>query len=60
MLMLGGPDAPGVDEALQGKVAEPPPKSLFKPITWNKYRITVINQDNTRGSSSVVQRMRIR
>ncbi|MEE9128266.1 MAG: hypothetical protein V3U11_14130, partial [Planctomycetota bacterium] len=59
MLMLGGPDAPGVDEALHGRVAEPPPKNLFKPYAWNRYRITVINQDTTRGSSSVFQRVTI-
>jgi hypothetical protein len=60
MLMLGGPDAPGVDEALNGKLAEPPPKNAFKANTWNNYQITVINQDNTQGVSIGAQRVTIR
>ena len=56
MLMLGGPDAPGVNEAFNGKVAEPPPKNVFDPLKWNSYRIQIINEDSTTGWSTAAQR----
>ena len=60
MLMLGGPDAPGVDEALNGKVAEPPPKNVFDPLTWNRHKIQVLNEDGTSGSGNTYQQITIR
>lgn len=48
-LLLGGPIAPGVADALAGRVAEPPAPGTFDPL-WNLCEVGVVNADGTRGS----------
>jgi YVTN family beta-propeller protein len=57
VLLLGGPQAPEVQAALRGEIAEPPPPSAFDPIGWNRWTATVRNEDGT--SASVTQALRI-
>lgn len=56
-LLLGGPNAPDVQNALFGRVSEPPPPSAFNPVGWNQYRATVRNEDGT--SATVTGALRI-
>lgn len=49
-LMLGGPKAPGVPQALAGALAEPPPKGTFQPGRWNRHWVWVVNEDGTAGT----------
>ncbi len=52
-LMLGGPFAPGVQEASfdwQGLVSEPPPPGMFDPDRYNWHWVEVVNPDGQTGT----------
>jgi DNA-binding beta-propeller fold protein YncE len=57
VLLLGGPQAPDVQAALRGEIAEPPPPAAFDPLGWNRWLATVRNEDGT--AASVTQALRI-
>jgi hypothetical protein len=54
LLMLGGPVAPGVQQALAGSLPEPPPKGTFQPLLWNLHMVSVRNEDGGVGSAGWV------
>ncbi len=51
ILLLGGPDAPGVQEALSGNTSP-----TFDPTTWNSYDLTITNPG---GASATLQDLRM-
>ncbi len=44
VLALGGPAAPGVRAALQAKLPEPPAKGTFRPKTWNRHWVWIVQE----------------
>lgn len=46
-LLLGGPAAPGVKAALDARLPEPPARGTFRPKTWNRFWLWVINEDGS-------------
>jgi hypothetical protein len=50
MLMLGGPAAPGVEQALGNRLPEPPAKGTFLPGVWNRHWTWIVNEDRTFGT----------
>jgi hypothetical protein len=56
--MLGGPAAPGVLAAQEGRLTEPPKKGSFKPLLWNKHWVWILQEDG-KLSNGGWQRIRI-
>lgn len=50
VLSLGGPAAPGIKDAFDGRLEEPPAKGTFDPGRWNKHWVWVVNEDGTYGT----------
>jgi hypothetical protein len=49
-LLLGGPHAPGIDDALKGNN---PASSAFNPSLWNNYSLILVHPNGKESSSTL-------